>query len=474
MPSPVIWVDDVPVVDAVGVWGPYRKQAEFLLSPHRNRFFCAGRGAGKSWALGLDVLLSALINPGCKGLFLGRTEDDLVQNLLPYFEMHRQTLIDATGYDVVRYVDKGAQTYHFKNGSSFVYLGYEHVNRLRKFSVTWVAMDEVEHTRVSHEDILRAVKPCIRIPGPRQGIAIASSPNGLQGFAALFHKHQLLGTKGWWVTRCPSYASPYITQEDLDDWRETLSADGWKQEIEAICLRAKELIYHQFSPAKHIRAFDAQAILAQPEARLVVSVDWGLNHAAALAIAVDGGGTWWVYDEITAEPASRGHWQEQLDQFIKKQPKPPFLITPDRAVPLEIVNLKNTWGRLHKTQVITCDSRKEQEVKPGIAQVQAKLDPASTKPPYMYFSDKLNRLDDRPTATIIPALEGYRFRKNLDGSLTDIPLKDDKNDHSADCLRMAVVVGNRFRDLNGGRLPMRDLPDGWHPDGKSQPHQAHW
>lgn len=474
MGSAVLWDGKVPIVDLVEIFQPYRKQAEFLLSPDRNRFFCAGRGAGKSWALALDVLFQTLINPGCKGLFLGRTEGDLEQNLLPMFEQHRQTLIEATGYDIVQRIDAGAQTYVFKNGSRFVHRGFENINKVRMFSVTWVAMDEVEHSRVPLKEILRAVKPTIRVPGPRQGMAIASSPNGLSGFTKLFYDHQRKQTPGWYVCRCPSYASPHISQEDLDDWRDSMSEDDWRQEVEAIALRAKELVYHQFQPSRHIRPINGQAILSQPGAHLVIGVDWGLNHAAALAVAVDPAGIWHVIDELTSEPKSRGHWQEDLDKFIKRQGKPPHLIAYDRAVPEEAAPLRNTWGRTHKTMVLPCDSKKDQEIMGGVAKVQAMLSPAGDRQPRLLFSDRLNRMDDRPTATVIPGLEGYRFMKHLDGSLSDKPYKDDRFDHICDTLRMAVVVGWRFPELSGGKLLRNDTPDGWHPDGRSHPERAHF
>ncbi len=459
-------------LDFVEIFQPYRKQAEFLLNPSRNRLFLAGRGAGKSWALALDVLFQCLINPGKPGLFLGRTEGELKQNLLPYFDQHVQTLREKTGIHLIRRHSPGDSTIELINGSSFIYKGFENIQKIRMHSVSWVAMDEVEHSRVSFVEILRAVKPVIRIAAPRQGLAVATSPNGLVGFTKQFHDHALRKTPGWYTTRCPSWANPHLSQEDLDDWRESMSADDWKQEIEAIALRARELVYHQFSPSKHIRAVDHRAILSD-NGYLLIGVDWGLNHSAAIAIVVDKDGNWYVHDELTSEPASRGHWQQELNAFIKKQGVVPFLIACDRAVPAEVTSLRNVWGH-QKTHVQVCDSKKEQEIQGGVAAVQSMLDPASGRAPTLVFSNKLNRLDDRPTATIIPCLEGYKFAKHLDGSLTDQPLKDDKYDHQADALRMTVVIGRRFRELHGGRLPRNDTPDGYHPDGKSSPHRAHF
>ena len=472
MAAVTIGDDRVATIDFVDIFKPHRKQAEFLASMDRNRLFLAGRGTGKSWALSLDVIVSSLLNPGKPGLFLGRTEGELKQNLLPYFENHCQTLKDATGIQLIRRHRPGDQMVDLINGSSFIYKGFENISKVRMYSACWVAMDEVEHSRVPHEEVMRAVKPTIRVPGARQGLAVASSPNGLVGFTKQFRDHQLKGTPGYYVCRCPSWANPYLSTEDLDDWRQSMSADAWRQEVEAIALRAKELVYHQFKPAKHIRRFDWRELLRRRGSKLVIGVDWGLNHAAAIAVVVDAQGIWHVFDEITGEPASRGHWQEQLDKWITGMGTVPYMISVDRAVPHETQRLRNKYGP-QKTIIAQCDSKKEQEVMGGVAQVQALLDPAASAEPRIVFSDKLHRLDDKATACIIPALEGYKFAKALDGSLTDRPLKDDVYDHIADCLRMAVVTSLRHPDLHGGRLPIRDRPDGLHVGGSS-PYKAHF
>lgn len=458
MSAPVRIVGDLAEVDLVAIFGPHRKQAEFLGSMARNRLFLGGRGTGKSWALALDVLVSGLLNPGKPGLFLGRTEGELKQNLLPYFEAHCDTLHRATGVQMIRRHRPGDQMLELANGSSFIYKGFENIAKIRMHSACWVAMDEVEHSRVPHEEILRAVKPTIRVQGPRQGLAVASSPNGLVGFTKQFYEHQLKQTPGWYTVRCPSYANPHLSQEDLDDWRASMSADAWRQEVEAIALRAKELVYHQFKPTKHVRPIDRHNLLAAG-AQLCIGVDWGLNHAAAVAVLVDRSGRWHVVDELTGEPLSRGHWQEQLDAWIAGFRRVPYLIAVDRAVPHETQSLRNKWGP-QKTIIGQCDSKREQDVIGGVAQVQALLDPAAGVEPRMVFSDRLHRMDDRTTAALIPALENYKFAKALDGSLTDRPLKDDRYDHICDALRMLVVVSLRHRDLHGGRLPIRDRPDG--------------
>jgi hypothetical protein len=112
-------------LDLVETFGPYRKQVEFLSSNARHRFFCAGRGAGKSWTLCLDVLLRGLANPGVPGALLGRTERDLSRNLLPFLREHLEKLRQATGVDYVQRYSKADQVLELRNGATIHWRGYE-------------------------------------------------------------------------------------------------------------------------------------------------------------------------------------------------------------------------------------------------------------------------------------------------------------------------------------------------------------
>ena len=51
-------------IDWCAVFEPQPHQLRFLNSRALFRWFCAGRGAGKTWALVNDALLGAVCDPG--------------------------------------------------------------------------------------------------------------------------------------------------------------------------------------------------------------------------------------------------------------------------------------------------------------------------------------------------------------------------------------------------------------------------
>ena len=197
-------------LDIAQVFAPYRKQAEFLVAPHRNRMFLAGRGAGKSWTLTLDALLQALANPGCPGALLGRTERDLKKNLLPFLRTHFQTLRDATGFNWIKRWSVDETAIYLHNGSVIYWQGYERVDKLRGQNLAWVNADEICWSEADELTVYETLMACIRVPCPRPSFAVASSPNGLRGVTKLFRDRQVEGHQDFYVARSTSYDNPYL------------------------------------------------------------------------------------------------------------------------------------------------------------------------------------------------------------------------------------------------------------------------
>ena len=209
-------------VDLAGVFRPYRKQAEFLTSRARNRFFLAGRGAGKSWALTLDALLQALLNPGVPGALLGRTERDLKKNLLPFLRHHLAELQAATGFNWVRRFSADEQAIHLHNGSTIYWQGYERVDKLRGQNLAWVCADEICWSEADELTVYETLVGCVRVPCPRPGFSLASSPNGLRGITKLFRDRQLEGHPDFYVARATSYDNPHLDRAVINTWRASM------------------------------------------------------------------------------------------------------------------------------------------------------------------------------------------------------------------------------------------------------------
>jgi len=440
-------------LDIADVFAPYRKQAEFLVAPHRNRFFLAGRGAGKSWTLTLDALLQALINPGCPGALLGRTERDLKKNLLPFLRTHLQTLQDVTGFNWIKRYSVDDSAIYLHNGSTIYWQGYERVDKLRGQNLAWVAADEICWSEADELTVYETLISCIRVPCPRPSFAVASSPNGLRGVTKLFRDRQILDHPDFFVARATSYDNPYLDRAVVDSWRAAMSVRRYEQEILALALRPMSAIYPEFREARHVAPWSAKH---HPECRWVIGVDWGLNRAIALAIQVTPDGRWIVCDELVRQPESRGHFRLDLQRWIEHTcGGVPFLISADRAVPEENVWLRQLYSP-RKAIVLSLSSKADQYVRSGIAMVQDMLAPTSGDPRLM-FAANLPKSYDGNVAGILPSMAAYRYMTDREGNPSDIPAKDNVHDHAVDALRYAVVAGSKFKELHGGRLPNRVL-----------------
>jgi len=457
-------------LDACAVFKPYRKQAEFLTSSARHRFFLAGRGAGKSWTLCLDVLLRALANPGVPGALLGRTERDLTRNLLPFLSNHLQTLREATGVDYVTRYSRADQVIELRNGASITWRGYERVDKLRGQNLAWVALDEVCWSEADPLTVWETIAAAVRLPCPYPGIAVASSPNGLRGITRLFHDRQQERDPAWYVTACTSYENPHLGRDVIESWRRAMSARRFAQECLARALRPSSVVF-DFDLDRHVVDHDWRQY---PAARWVVGVDWGVSRAVAIIFQVLADGRWVAVDEVVDKPRSSGHWRRSVRELIDRYTQAPYLIAGDRAVPLENMWIRGVYGP-RRTIVMPLSTKHDQYIKNGVRAIGDMLDPVDS-PPRLVFSSKLRREYDGDLWGIIPSMLGYRHTTDRAGVPTDRFYKDNVTDHAIDCCRYAIVAGLRFADLHGGRLPLRNTrgPDGLFVGKNDGPNVAHF
>lgn len=476
MTHPVTWQGGIPTIDLVEVFGPTPKQLAFLTSKARMRYYCAGRFAGKSWTCCLDVILQALLNPGVPGALLGRTEQDLKKVLLPCLKRHLETFRRATGVELVRRYSAGDMTIEFVNGSVLHWRGWEQIDRLRGYDLGWANVDEAEWGNLDSTTMVETLLPAIRVPCPRPGLALFSSPNGYRGSLKTWIDHCRSKDPSYWLTHADSWSNPHVSPEVIEACRKSMSERRFRTEIKAEALRPVGAVFDGFDARRHLIPWDWKA---HRDHLMVFGIDFGTSHAAAVAVQVDPrSGRWVVVDELVAEPQTMGHWRDQVCKWMDGFGRHPYLIGCDRAIPEEINHLKRKYNSgSQRTFVQGLDSKFEQYVTTGVTYIQDWLDPADGGAPKLLFSDRLTRVADGGTCPLIPALEQYRYRLDLEGNPTDQIFKDNFTDHIIDALRYAVVYGLRFKELHGGILPSRAsyrAPDGYHPDGLSGNNRAHF
>ena len=367
--------------------------------------------------------------------------------------MHLDTLQKATGdFNWIKRYSVGDQLVTLQNNATISWRGYDRVDKLRGANYGYVCLDEIEWSESDPIRVYETILPAIRVPCPRPTFALATSPNGLRGLTALFRRKQLENDPNFYVARATSYANPHIDPEVVESCKSTMSKQRFETEILALASRPHMAIYDQFAESTHI----INHRKGQSGSHYIIGIDWGLNKAALIAVEVLEDGTWVVIDEQIEKPLSRGHFRDSVRGFIKKVcgDRLPFMISADRAVPVENQWVMEEYGR-KKVICTWLESKRDQYVTNGIRAVQDMLAPMEGPPKLLFSADLSRIIGDGQIAGIIPAMHNYRFKVNREGLPMDTVYKDDIHDHIQDCLRYLVVAGLQYKQLHGGVRPNR-------------------
>tara|TARA_R110000796_G_scaffold27577_1_gene75944 strand:+ start:957 stop:2294 length:1338 start_codon:yes stop_codon:yes gene_type:complete len=424
----------------------------FLASRALFRWFCAGRGAGKTWALVNDSILGAVCDPGGKSLLTVRVGNDISQTMNAELDEQFSILQRATGINWITKWNRTAPCYlRLVNGHTLWLRPYDKIGQLRGTRYGRVNIDELMWTYTVPErtawDQLRILAT---LPSPMRGVAVASSPNGMSPATREFVDAQKDGDSRYHVTRALATDNEFLAPEMLEAISRGMSKRAYRQEIMAEILRSADVVFPEFDLDRHVIPFNAAA--ARKEGwPWILACDW---NTYACAIYVDPRSFRWVIaDELVMKDTPErktGHdrfWHHLLE-FVKRHGGKPRFSACDRALPRYNAKLAQTLG-VHSDW---SRSIEEQSVANGIEEIRDMLDPHEGEP-RLVVSSSLDSLkpEDQRVAPMRHALGTYRYLRDRFGQITDTPKKDDVCDHSIDALSYAVKCANRrWISLLGG------------------------
>lgn len=289
-------------------------------------------------------------------------------------------------------------------------------------------------------------------------MGFATSPNGLRGITKRFVDAQLryadaiargdLATEReasqYFVVTATSFDNPFLPPYFHDSLR-SMSKRRYDQEALGKVLRPLNTVYSLES--RHFVDFDLSKNLHLPR---VVGVDWGSNsHHVAVEFRILEGGQWVAARELVDDNNPRGKFLDSLIKWIDLYEKdaPPKMIGTDRVGVVENQALQRRYPR---TAVQWLVSKDAQRVSSGCEAIRDALDPVSG-PPLMLFSKQLPVISVGETASVVPAMRGYRYALDHMGQSSDNPLKDNVNDHACDAIRYVWLPSMGRPDLHGGK-----------------------
>lgn len=450
------------------ILSPHPKQLQFLLSPARFNLFLAGMGSGKTWSLAVQALRLALRNPGCPGILAGRVWPDIEDTLLPEIMALLDSIQRETGVNLIVRHEKKTQKLVLLNGAEIWLRSYDKPQRLLGRTVAWVCLDELEFSVSPSDQVLSVINSRVRAKRARfRQIAIATSPNGLTPLVQLFRQAQESGNPDYTLTTCTTMDNPHLTDDYIRGLKSQMSARAWRQNVLGEILRPQDVVFPEFSTASHVVPFTRNN-----NNPVVLGVDWGQNHAAAILIEVDQSmGTWTVFDELLGEGVNRDKWRHMLLQWLSEHKlytrgtgasERLRYMGVDRAVPGENNWLSSTV-RSRYTEIRWCKSKGQQYKPNQIEMIRSMLEPAEG-PPLLLFADTLSQDESRDTWPILPSVQRYHYRRRLDGNLDTHPVKDDKTDHIVDALCYAIVAAWNDPAMHGGVL--RTFESAWQRAGE--------
>lgn len=449
------------------IFEPHKKQWQFLASNARFNLFLAGMGSGKTWSLCLKALMLAMQNPGVPGILAGRVYPDVRDTLEPELFAIVDKIQKESGVNLITRHSKSDGVLHMLNGAQIWLRSYDKPQRLLGRNIGWACLDELEFSVAPADQVLDVVNSRVRHKAAHlRQIAIATSPNGLTPLVQKFREAQGRKDSSYFLTTCKTTDNPHLPPDFLEGLRSQMSERAYRQNVLGEILRPQDVVFPDFDARDHVLPFARNK--SNP---VVLGVDWGENHAAALLIEVDERtGVWTVFDELLGAGLNRDKWRHALLGWLRGHglytnglgaDDRLILAGTDRAVRQE-----NNWLRttLQRTAIRWARSKSQQYKANQIEMIRSLLRPAEG-PPKLLMADNLSRDERGDTWPLIPSIQRYHYRRKLDGSLDSSPVKDDKTDHIIDALCYAVLAGWSMPELHGG--VWRTLESGWQHGDKA-------
>ncbi len=454
LPDGVMLPEGLDILDIFDPAG-YPKQRQFLRSTTRYSLFLGGRGTGKSHGLGFKAFILAFLNPGCPGILLSRSYNELHSVLLPYFFEACRLFKDATGIDVIAHHNRSLQILTLINGAKVYLRSWDRVDRVRSYTVGWICLDEIEYGSARPMYAFQTIGATLRHPlAQLPQFCMATTPNGLTGVTAHFVSRQRdeqredPDRRRYHATRATVYDNPYVDDEFREGLRLSMTERDWRQEGLGEILGPKAQVFVEYDEARHIVPWSWDRRLPY-----MLLVDWGTSHAYWAMVQIrpstNGYGYQWVVArEHKLEDVGPMDVRRSIDRAVAEIGRSPAFCASDRAVKVQRAWLTGRFGS--ESIVQTCETKSEQDIRRGLTMLRFMLDPPEDDEPLLVFSNELPNHLHIAGRGILGAMVNLRYKRDGEGNLTNIVHKDNINDHPVDAIRYGVVTSAPFAEFHGG------------------------
>jgi hypothetical protein len=363
-------------------------------------------------------------NAGLPGAILAPSYRLLARIHAPLLDGIFRSILESTGVNLVKKHYLGDLRYELTNGSTIYLASFDRISSLRGYTLAWAAIDEA--TVADEPALMSVLLPCIRGAGS-QHVWFTCTPTGLRpgGVIKQFVDRVRAGDPDYQITHMPRDMAPHIPPEETALMRAGMGKAEARQELDAVLLRPSDLVYNEFTKAKHLVDFRYKG---EPYS---IGCDWGMSHPAFVWVAHTPKGDV-VFDEFFEDDVPQDRSKEVLVTKCKALGRDPVEIGSDRAIPQMIFFCSNAFPSAKNRKLSKTD---EQDIWSGVTIVKRQLDPAEG-PPKLFVA---RHLDTGHPRGIVESLGQYR-RIKKEGSPIDYPYKDNIHDHVMDALRYNIAT----------------------------------
>ncbi len=383
---------------------PHPFQVDFHKSTKRFRSLIAGRRGGKTTAGAIEAVKHAL-----QGKTLGWC-------VSPTYSMGQDVTVPEVKQwlplDAIKHTTK--TEIFLKNGSIIKFKSADNPDALRGAGLDWLWLDEACFMKPYTWDV---IYPAL---ADKNGIAwVTTTPCGFDWVYEKFYKAVEKDPNNFDCIRFKSIDNPHLDPKLIENARNDLSPQMFRQEFEASFETFTGLVYKEFDRNVHvIKPFEIHNSWTR-----LRGIDFGFtNPFVCLWVAIDGDENIYVYDE---HYKSQSLLKEHAQVIHAKTGRSNIAATyRDPSAAQEAEELTDL-GVYTTPAINTINSDKDYRV--GINAVASKLqiNPHTGKPKLFVFNNCVNLIEE---------FQKYRWEEKKDGvNQKEKPMKF--NDHAMDALR---------------------------------------
>ena len=218
-----------------------QKVIEAISKPSCKYFtLSTGRQFGKSILAENLMLLWLLNQPKMLGLYL-----------TPTYKLGSKIygeIIDAAPADLIQTYNKSELSIEFINGSKLLFGSAERADALRGFTLDYLVIDEAAFIK---EEVFETIlHPSVLVKGKK--VLFISTPKGRNWFKKFFDKgnnpDEIYSSYSSFTA--PSFSSPYISQEEIELYKQDKPEHIFKQEILAEFIDSDGLLFKNIDAAQ--------------------------------------------------------------------------------------------------------------------------------------------------------------------------------------------------------------------------------